>query len=79
MRMIEGWRRIDNRRGYLNVATGQKLVVTKREFGEHYLIMLFSTARNGDEGRRVSPEFATESKAEAFAAGWMTKHPRGAE
>lgn len=32
-----------------------------------------------DEGRKISPEYATESKAEAFAKGWMNKHPKGVE
>jgi hypothetical protein len=80
MKIVEGWRRIDNQRGYLNAATGQNLVVTKKEFGEHYLVMLFPILRNDDEeGRKISPEYASESKAEAFAMDWMNKHPRGVE
>jgi hypothetical protein len=78
MRIVKGWRRIDNQRGYMNAATGQSLVVTKKEFGEHYLVMLFPMTRNDDrEGRKISPDFATESRAEAFATDWMDKHPRG--
>ena len=80
MRIVEGWRRIDNKRGYVNATTGQNLIVAKKEFGEHYLVMLFPIVRNEDEeGRKVSPEYATESKAEAFAMDWMNKHPRGVE
>jgi hypothetical protein len=30
-------------------------------------------------GRKVSPEFPTESKAGSFAMDWMNKHPRGIE
>lgn len=80
MRIVEGWRRIDNQRGYINDTTGQNLIVTKTEFGEHYLAMLFPIARRDDEeGKKISPEYATESKAEAFAMDWMNKHSRGVE
>jgi hypothetical protein len=77
MKMVKGWRRIDNQRGYVNATTGQNLVVTKKQYGEHYLALLFPRIRNDDEGKKVSPEFATESKAESFAMRWMNKHPRG--
>ena len=77
MKIVKGWRRIDNQRGYVNATTGQNLVVTKKQYGEHYLALLFPRVRNDDEGKKVSPEFATESKAESFARGWMNKHPRG--
>jgi hypothetical protein len=79
MRIVEGWRRIDNQRGYVNETTGQNLVVTKKEYGEHYLVLLFPMVRNGDEGRKMSPEYPTESKADSFALDWMSKHPRGIE
>ena len=80
MKIVEGWRRIDNQRGYMNVITGQNLVVTKKEFGEHFLVMLFPMVKSDDaEGSKLSPEYATESKAEAFAINWMNKHPRGFE
>jgi len=29
------------------------------------------------DGQTVSPEFATEVKAEAFALDWMKKNPKG--
>jgi len=62
------------------VTTGQNLVVTKKEFGEHFLVMLFPMVKSDDvEGSKLSPEYATESKAEAFAVDWMNKHPRGVE
>jgi hypothetical protein len=79
MRIVEGWRRIDNQRGYINATTGQSLVVTKKQYGEHYLVLLFPEVKNDDEGRRISPEFPTESKAEAFAMDWMNKHPTGVD
>ncbi len=77
MRIIEGWARIDNERGYLNVTTGQTLVVSKKQFGQHYIVLLFPEVRNGDEGKKMSPEYATKSKAEAFAFDWMKKNPQG--
>lgn len=77
MRIVKGWRRIDNQRGYINWTTGQNLVVTKKQYGEHYLALLFPRIREDEEGKKVSPEFPTESKAESFAMDWMNKHPRG--
>lgn len=78
MKIVEGWKRIDNQRGYMNATTGQNLAVVKKQFGEHYLVVLFPMVKNDDpEGRKISPEYATESKAEAFAMDWMSKHPRG--
>ncbi|MDH5481312.1 MAG: hypothetical protein OEY22_00320 [Candidatus Bathyarchaeota archaeon] len=80
MKIVKGWRRIDNQRGYINATTGQNLIVTKTEFGERYLVMLFPMVKNDDEeGKKISPEYATESKAEAFAMDWMNKHPNGVE
>jgi hypothetical protein len=80
MKIIEGWKKIDNQRGYVNATTGQNLVITKKEFREHYLVMLFPMVKNDDEeGRKISPEYATESKAEAYATDWMNKHPRGVD
>lgn len=80
MKVVEGWRRIDNQRGYMNVTTGQNLIVTKGEFGEHYSVTLFPIMKNNKgEGMKISPEFATRSKAETLAMDWMNKHPRGAE
>ena len=79
MKMLKGWRKIDNQRGYLNETTGQNLAVAKKQFGEHYITLLFLDAKNsGEDGRTISPEYATESKAEAFAIDWMNKHPDGA-
>jgi hypothetical protein len=79
VKIVDGWRRIDNQRGFINATTGQSLVVTKKQYGQHYLALLFSAAESGDEGRRISPEFPTESKAKAFAMDWMNKHPNGVE
>jgi hypothetical protein len=75
MKTIKGWRRIDNDRGFMNETTGQNLVVTKKQYGEHYLVRLFPKVKDDEEGRKISPEFPTEAKA--FAMDWMSKHPKG--
>ena len=80
MRIVKGWRRIDNERGFVNETTGQNLVVAKKQFGEHYIAKLFSGMNETDEeGTKLSPEFSTKAKADAFAMNWMSKHPLGEE
>ena len=74
MRMIKGWKRIDKNRGYLNLTTGQHLIVSKKQFGQHYVVMLFPEVRADEEGEKISPEYATAQKAEAFAFDWMEKN-----
>jgi hypothetical protein len=32
---------------------------------------------NKDESKKISPEFSTKTKAEAFAMNWLEKHPNG--
>jgi len=70
---------MDRQRGFVNEITGQNLVVTKKEFGEQYVVLLFPRVRVDDKGETISPAYATASKAEACALNWMEKHPRGAE
>jgi len=70
---------MDRQRGFVNETTGQSLVVTKKEFGEHYVVLLFPRVRVDDKGETISPAYATASKAEAYALDWMDKHSRGAE
>jgi hypothetical protein len=77
MRVVKGWKRIDNERGYVNATTGQNLVVSKKQFGQHYIVLLLTEMKNGDEGTKISPEYATASKAQAVAFKWMEKHPKG--
>jgi hypothetical protein len=77
MKIVKGWKKIDNERGFMNETTGQNLVVTKKQFGVHYLVMLFGKVEDSEEGRKISPEFSTQAKAEAFAVDWMSKHPKG--
>ena len=79
MKIVKGWRKMDRQRGFVNETTRQNLVVTKKEFGEHYVVLLFPKVRVDDKGETISPAYATASKAEAYALNWMEKHPRGAE
>ena len=78
MKIVKGWRKISNEGGFLNENTGQTLVVTKKEFAMHYHVLLFSGQRTkNSEGKKISPDFATKSKAEAFAIDWMQRNPNG--
>ncbi len=61
----------------MNETTGENLVVTKKEFGPQYVVLLFPMVRVDDKGEIISPEYATAAKAEAYALNWMAKHPRG--
>jgi len=79
LKIAKGWRKMDNQRGYVNETTGQNLVVAKKEFGVHYVVLLFPMVRVDDKGETISPAYATASKAEAYALNWMEKHPKGAE
>jgi hypothetical protein len=79
LKIVKGWRKMDRQRGFVNETTGQNLIVTKKEFGMHYVVLLFPRVRVDSKGETVSPEYATASKAEAYALDWMTKRPIGAE
>ena len=58
--------------------TGQTLIIVKAEFGLHYHVLLFEGQPKEDkEGKKISPEYPTEGKAEKFAIDWMTKHGSG--
>lgn len=78
MKIVKGWRKISNKGGFVNETTGQTVIVAKKEFSEHYHLLLFTQERTEDaEGKQLSPDFATEAKAEAYAMDWMNKHPKG--
>ena len=42
-------------------------------------MLLFPQARIDDKGETVSPEYATASKAEAYALNWTERHQKGTE
>jgi hypothetical protein len=78
MKIVKGWKRISNKGGFVNEVTGQTLIITKQEFGQHYHVLLFKQERTENaEGNKISPEYATEDKAEDFAMNWMKKNPNG--
>ena len=78
MKLVKGWKRISNQGGFVNESTGQTMIVSKKEFSENYHVLLFAGQQTDkNESKRISPEFSTESKAEAFAMDWMEKHPSG--
>lgn len=62
----------------MNETTGQTLIIAKAEFGVHYHVLLFEGQRmENKEGKKISPEYPTEKKAEAYAIVWMEKNPKG--
>ncbi len=78
MKLIKGWKKISNEGGFVNETTGQTLIISKKEFSQNYNVLLFvgeQTSKN--EGKKISPDFQTEAKAETFAIDWMGKHPNG--
>ncbi len=78
MKLIKGWRRISNNGGFVNQTTGQTLIVVKKDFSQTYHALLFAGQQTSNaEGTRISPEYATASKAEAYVLQWMEKHPNG--
>ena len=78
MKTVRGWKRISHKGGFVNETTGQTLVIAKQEFAEHYHVLLFKQERTDDvDADKISPEYASEAKAEAFAIKWMEKNPNG--
>jgi calcineurin-like phosphoesterase len=77
MKLIKGWKKISNQGGYINETTGQTLIISKKEFSQNYHVLLFVGEQTKEENKTISPDFHTEAKAEAFAFGWMEKHPNG--
>ncbi len=64
--------------GYLNESTGQTLVIAKKQFSNNYHVLVFVAQRTEEkDGRVISPEFSTETKAEAYAVKLMAKQPNG--
>jgi hypothetical protein len=79
LKPLKGWKNLSHDRGFMNEVTGQTLVVKKKEFGQHYVVWLFpGQTDDEEEGRKISPEFPTQSKADAFGLDWMKKNPNGA-
>jgi hypothetical protein len=77
LKIVGGRRKIDRQRRFVNKTKRQNPVVTKKEFGGDYVVLLFSQVRIDDKGETVSPEYATASKAEAYALNWTERHQKG--
>ena len=78
MRIIKGWKRLSHEDGFLNDTSGQTVVVSRKEFSNNYHVRLFECGQTDkDEGKTISPEYATKAKAAAFAVDWMQKQPNG--
>ena len=78
MRLIKGWKRISHEGGYVNEFTEQTLTVSKKEFSDDYHVLLCMDKQTSkEETKTISPDFQTKAKAEAYALGWMEKHPKG--
>jgi hypothetical protein len=78
LKIIKGWKKISNEGGFVNDTTGQTLIVSKKEFSQNYHVLLFvGEQTNKEESKKISPDFRTEAKAEAFAIDWMGKHKDG--
>ncbi len=78
MKMLKGWRKMSHNRGYQNETTSQIITVKKKEFTDQYLVWLIPNEAGNIEGKRISPEFASEARAQEFAFDWMKKNPNGA-
>lgn len=62
----------------MNENTGQTLIVSKKQFSSNYQVLLFVGQQTEEkDGKKISPEFPTEAKADAYAFGLMSKHPDG--
>jgi len=78
MRIINGWKMLSHDCGYLNDTSAQTVVVSKKDFSSNYHVRLFECGQaKKEEGKTISPEYATKAKADAFATNWMQKHPNG--
>jgi hypothetical protein len=62
MKIVKGWRRIDNERGFMNETTGQNLVVTKKQYGEQYVVLLFPKVKDDEEGKKFRRNFRPKQK-----------------
>ena len=78
MKIIKGWKMLSHDCGYLNDVSGQIVVVSKKDFSCDYQVRLFESGKSDkEEGKTISPDYSTKSKADVFAEGWMLKHPNG--
>ncbi len=80
MKIIKGWKRLSHECGYQNDTSGQIVVVLQKEFSINYHVRLFECGQTEKEdGKTISPDYASKAKVDAFAEDWMQKHPNGTE
>ena len=78
MKIIRCWKRLSHECGYQNDTSGQIVVVLQKEFSNNYHVRLFECGQTEkDDGKTISPDYASKVKADAFAEDWMQKHPNG--
>ena len=78
MKIIKCWKRLSHDCGYQNDTSGQIVVVLQKEFSNNYHVRLFECGQTEkDDGKTISPDYASKAKADAFAENWMQKHPNG--
>jgi hypothetical protein len=78
MKLIKCWKRLSHECGYQNDNSGQIVVVLQKEFSKNFHVRLFECGQTEKEdGKTISPEYSSKSKADAFAEDWMQKHPTG--
>jgi hypothetical protein len=79
LKIIKCWKRLSHECGYQNDTSGQIVVVFQKEFSKNYHVRLFEPGQTKKEdGKIISPDYASKAKADAFAEDWMQKHPNGA-
>jgi hypothetical protein len=79
LKIIRCWKRLSHECGYQNDTSGQIVVVLQKEFSNNYHVRLFEPGQTEKEdGKTISPDYASKVKADAFAEDWMQKHPNGA-
>ena len=78
MKIIRCWKRLSHECGYQNDTSGQIVAVLQKEFSNNYHVRLFECGQTEkDDGKTISPDYASKAKADAFAEDWMQKHPNG--
>jgi hypothetical protein len=80
MKDIKGWRRLSHDSGFQNDNSGQIVVVVQKEFSRNFHVRLIESGQNEKEdGKTISPDYGSRTRADAFAEDWMQKHPKGIE
>ena len=80
LKTLKGWKKLNHEEGYLNDTTGQTLVISKKEFSSEFQVLVFEGRRTEDnDGKKISPDFQNQKKAENFAIDWMTRNPNGTQ